>query len=32
MAEKSIATGTLKTDFGVNYRPIFAPKVSKDEF
>ena len=30
MAEKSIFQATLKTNFGVKNRPIFALKVSKE--
>ena len=30
--EKLISQGALKTAFGMNNGPIFAPKVSKDAF
>ena len=32
MDQKSTSQGTLKTDFGVNNKPILALKVSKEAY
>ena len=32
MTQKSLSQGTVKSDFGINNRPILALKVSKDAY